>query len=177
MLKYINKSQTQKLPATRSSVITHFWISARTTSRYYVYLYPLNKICLVLVDQWVILDCLSLGLFHICMDTKINKKLNWPCAVTRRSRKPPFSLNGWTSRIAVHLYSHFFESYGKEGNTKYKVDSASDCPMLAGQGCLKLPAKAKDELQSSPSWAETHRGMPWFSAMLAAWVRSLLGIF
>lgn len=49
---------------------------------------------------------------------------------------------------AVHLYSHFFESYGKEGNTKYKVDSASDCPMLAGQGFLKLPAKAKDELLS-----------------------------
>lgn len=46
------------------------------------------------------------------------------------------------------MYSHFFESYGKEGNTKYKVDSASDCPMLAGQGFLKFPAKAKDELLS-----------------------------
>lgn len=77
----------------RKSVISNLWISAKIPSRYYVYLYPLNKICLFffLVQKWVILNCL--GLFHICMDTKINKvtkKLNCPCAVTARSRKASF---------------------------------------------------------------------------------------
>lgn len=100
MPKDKNKSQIQKFPATRNSGITNFWTSAKTTSRYYVYLYPLNKICLFLLDQWVILN--HLGLLHICMDTKINKKLDCPCAVTTCSRKASFF---WTAELPGQLFT------------------------------------------------------------------------
>lgn len=173
MLKNINKSQIQKFPATRSSVITPFWFSAKTTSRYYVYLY-LNKICLFLVEQWVILNCL--GLFQICMDTKLKKKLNCHCAVTTCSRKASFfrmaELPGQLFTCSVTFWK-VMEKKGKL-STKWIVPLIAQCWL--GRISIKFgwfaSAKAKDELQSSPSWAKTHQGMAQFSAVLAAWVRS-----
>lgn len=126
MLKDINKSQIQKFPATRSSVITPFWFSAKTTSRYYVYVY-LNKICLFLVEQWVILNCL--GLFQICMDTKLKKKLNCHCAVTTCSRKTSFfrmaELPGQLFTCSVTFWK-VMEKKGKL-STKWIVPLIAQC--------------------------------------------------
>lgn len=136
MLKDINKSQIQKFPATKSSVITHFWISAKT-SRYYVYLYPLNKICLFLVDQWVILNCL--GLFPICMDIKINQKLNCPCAVTTCSRKASFF---WMAELPGQLFTctvTFLKVMEKKGtlSTKWIVPLIAQCWLGRDFSCFQ----------------------------------------
>lgn len=86
------------------------------------------------------------------MDTEINKvteELNCPCAVTTHSRKAFFEWLNFQDSCS-HVLS-LTRKLSEEGNTKYKVESASDCPMLAGQEFLMLSAKAKDELRSSPS--------------------------
>lgn len=157
MLKGINKSEIQKFSATRSSVITHFWISAKTTSGCYVY--PLNEICLVLVDQWVILDCL--GLFHICMDTKRNKKLNCPCAVTAHSRKTSFF---WVAELPGQLFTctaTFLKVMEKNEtlSTKWIVPLIARCWLGRDFSCFQAKQRmssraAHPELKLMEAWPD-----------------------
>lgn len=177
MLKDINKTQIQKFPATRSSVIAHFWIVTRTTSSYYVYLYPVYKICLFLVDQQVIFNCL--GLFHICTDTKLKKKLNCPCAVTTCSRKASFF---WMAELPGQLFTctvTFLKVMEKKGtlSTKWIVPLIARCwlgrdffcflPMqrMSSRAAHPEPKLIKVWPDSLPCWL--HGNVP----------SSLLGIF